>query len=326
MKKFIIKRILISIPVFLGITLLVYVLASCAPGSPAEMLMGGEVNDLSEMTPEKYVEVEAKLGLDQPVIVQYGKWLLQLLQGNLGTSYRTKDAVLEMIMSRIGSTVLLTLSATCLSAVIAIVLGIMSAYKPYSLWDYISSAFSFIGASMPNFFIGMLLIYFFAVKVKILPSSGMYDSARDTSLPSLLKHMILPMTTLCFQQIGSILRQTRGSMLDVLGSDFIRTSRAQGVGEVLVVLRHGLRNALIPILTVLMGMLPFIISGAVITEQIFSWPGLGSLMVQSINSRDYPVIMGMTVFISAVVLLSNLLLDVAYGIADPRIRHSRNRS
>lgn len=326
MKKFILKRTLISIPVFFGITLLVYCLMLSAPGSPAEMLMGGEVSDLSEMTDEKLAEVEKKLGLDQPVTVQYAKWLGQLFQGNLGISYRTHDAVFDMIMERLGNTVILTLSATVISAVIAIFLGVMSAYKPYSVWDYISSGFSFIGASMPNFFVGLLLIYFFAVKFNILPSSGMYDTARDQNIASLLKHMILPMSTLCVQQIGSILRQTRGGMLEVLGSDFIRTSRAQGLSEVQVVIKHGLRNALIPIVTVLMGMLPFIISGAVITEQIFSWPGLGSLMVQSINSRDYPVIMGMVVFISTVILISNLLLDVIYGIVDPRIRHSRNRA
>lgn len=206
MKKYIVKRILISIPVFFGITLLVYILSSTAPGTPAAML-----------------------------------------------------------------------------------LGVMSAYKPYSAWDYVSSAFSFIGASMPNFFVGLILIYLFSVRIGILPSSGMFDSSSAITLPGLLKHMLLPMATLCLQQIGSILRQTRGSMLEALGNDFIRTSRAQGLKESAIVIGHGLRNALIPILTVLGGMLPFIVGGAMVTEQLFSWPGLGSLMVQSINSRVYPV-------------------------------------
>lgn len=326
MKKFILKRILISIPVFLGITLLVFILSNSAPGSPVEYLLGGDLSDLSKLSDEKYAEVEQQLGLDKPLPVQYGKWLLRLLQGDFGTSYRTKDAVLDMILSRLGSTITITLTAILISSVIAIVLGIMSAYKPYSLWDYISSGFSFIGASMPNFFVGLLLVYFFAVQLKILPSSGVYDSAKNQNVSSLVKHMVLPVATLCFQQIGSLLRQTRGSMLEVLGSDYIRTARAQGLSEARVILRHGLRNALIPILTVLIGMLPFIVSGAVVTEQIFSWPGLGSLMVQSINSRDYPVIMGMTVFISGMILLSNLILDIAYCFADPRIRHSRNRA
>jgi peptide/nickel transport system permease protein len=230
-----------------------------------------------------------------------------------------------MILERLGATLLLTISATTVSAITAILLGIMSAYKPYSMWDYVSSAFSFIGASMPNFFVGLLLIFAFAVKLNILPSSGMYDSASFKTPLSLIRHMLLPMVTLCFQQIGSILRQTRGSMLEALGNDFIRTTRAQGLPETVVVFRHGLRNAVIPILTVLGGMLPFIVGGAVVTEQLFSWPGLGSLMVQSINSRDYPTIMGLTVFIAIVILAGNVILDVLYGVADPRIRHSRNR-
>lgn len=323
MKKYILKRILISIPVFLGITLLVYMLSCAAPGSPASMLLGG---DPTKMTAEKIAQVEKQLGLEQPVYIRYFKWLGQLLGGNFGISYRTGKAVLSMIMERLGATLLLTVSATVVSSIIAIMLGIMSAYKPYSAWDYVSSAFSFIGASMPNFFVGLLLIFVFAVKIGILPSSGMYDSASSTNGLSLARHMVLPMLTLCFQQIGNILRQTRGSMLEVLGTDYIRTTRAQGLSERVVVLRHGLRNAVIPILNVLGGMLPFIIGGAVVTEQLFSWPGLGSLMVQSINSRDYPVIMGLTVFIAAVILVGNIVLDILYCVADPRIRHSRNRA
>ncbi len=323
MSKYIFKRILISIPVFLGITLLVYALSCAAPGSPAAMLVGGDIENL---TPEKIAMVEEQLGLNKPVIIRYLRWLRQLLLGNFGVSYRTGKTVIDMILGRLGATLLLTISATFVSSVIAILLGIMSAYKPYSGWDYLSSAFSFIGASMPNFFVGLLFIFFFAVKLQILPSSGMFDSAVDATVGSLLKHMILPMLTLCLQQIGSILRQTRGSMLEILGNDFIRTARAQGLSERQVIFRHGLRNALIPILTVLGGMLPFIIGGAVVTEQLFSWPGLGSLMVQSINSRDYPVIMGMTVFISLVILTGNVLLDILYCMADPRIRHSRNHT
>lgn len=322
MSKYILKRILISIPVFIGITLLVYVLSCAATGSPAAMLVGGDIENL---TPEKIAIVEEQLGLNQPVLIRYLKWLRQLVLGNFGVSYRTGKPVLDMISGRLGATLLLTISATTISAIVAIFLGVMSAYKPYSGWDYLSSAFSFIGASMPNFFVGLLFIYFLSVKLKLLPSSGMYDSAENATTASMLKYLLMPMLTLCFQQIGSILRQTRGSMLEILGNDFIRTARAQGVSEARVIFRHGLRNAIIPILTVLGGMLPFIIGGAVVTEQLFSWPGLGSLMVQSINSRDYPVIMGMTVFISIVILIGNIVLDILYCLADPRIRHSRNK-
>lgn len=321
MKKYIFKRILISIPVFIGITLLVYILASSAPGSPAAMMVGG---DLENLTPERIAAVEAALGLDKPVYIRYLKWLNQLLLGNFGISYRTGRQVLSMILERLLPTLLLTISATAVSTVIAVLLGVMSAYKPYSPWDYISSLLSYTGVSMPNFFVGLMIIYVFAVRLQILPSSGMYDSANATTIPGLLKHMILPMITLCLQQIGSILRQTRGSMIESLSNDFIRTSRAQGLSEFAVVFHHGLRNALIPILTVLGGMIPFIIGGAVVTEQLFSWPGLGSLMVQSINSRDYPMIMGETVFIAVVILIGNVILDILYAYADPRIRFARN--
>lgn len=321
MKQYILKRVLISFPVFIGITLLVYILASSAPGSPAAMMIGGDPENL---TPEKIAQVEAALGLNQPVYIRYLKWLNQLMMGNFGISYRTGRKVLDMILERLGPTLLLTLSATITSTIIAVFLGVMSAYKPYSIWDYILSLLSYMGVSMPNFFVGLMIIYLFAVKLQILPSSGMYDSASSVNLPSLLRHMVLPMITLCLQQIGSILRQTRGAMITALSNDFIRTSRAQGIRESAVIFHHGLRNALLPIISVLGGMLPFIIGGAVVTEQLFSWPGLGSLMVQSINSRDYPLIMGETVFIAVVILIGNVVLDTLYAYADPRIRLGRN--
>ena len=206
---------------------------------------------------------------------------------------------------------------------IAIPLGALSAYKPYSVWDYLASGMSFVGTSVPNFFVSLILIYVFAVKLHLLPVSGMYDSAANQSLASLLVHMICPVIALSLQSVGGILRQTRGTMLEALHGDYIRTSRALGLSELRVIFCHGLRNALLPVLSVISGRLPFIIGGAVITEQIFSWPGLGSLMVISITYRDYSCIMGITVFIAAVVLIGNILTDIAYGFADPRIRHSR---
>lgn len=320
MTKFIIKRIGISVIVFFGITLLVFVLVSLTPGSPAEIMLGG---DLSLITPEALAEAEKKLCLDQPVIVQYIKWLGQIFQGNLGISYRTTKPVLNEILPRLKPTLILTVTSTLLSMLIAIPLGALSAYKPYSVWDYLASGMSFVGTSVPNFFVSLILIYVFAVKLHLLPVSGMYDSAANQSLASLLVHMICPVIALSLQSVGGILRQTRGTMLEALHGDYIRTSRALGLSELRVIFCHGLRNALLPVLSVISGRLPFIIGGAVITEQIFSWPGLGSLMVISITYRDYSCIMGITVFIAAVVLIGNIVTDIAYGFADPRIRHSR---
>jgi len=317
MGKYIVRRIAISIPTFLGITILVYFLSSLAPGSPLELLF----ND-ANATGEVMKAQEARLGLDQPVYVQYLRWLGQLLKGNLGTSYRTGLPVWDSIAERIGPTLLITMSSLLLSIIIAIPLGVVSAYKPYSGWDYFSSGLSFIGAATPNFFAGLVLVFLFSVKVKFFPSSGMYDTNIPHSFGNMFHHMILPTIVLSIQQVGGLIRQTRGSMLEVLQDDYVRTARAKGCLEKRVLFRHALRNALAPIVTMIGNMIPFLVGGAVVTEQLFSWPGLGSLMVLSINSRDYPVIMGITVFISMAVLVGNLIIDLLYGLLNPRIRYS----
>ena len=317
MSKYITKRLLIAIPTFLGITVLVYFISSLATGSPIEMLMADPM-----ATPEDMEVLKAQMGLDQPVIIQYLRWLKMLLQGNLGTSYRTNLPVMDMVMERLGPTLILTITSTILSVLIAVPLGIMSAYKPYSLWDYVSSGFSFVGASTPTYFTGLVFIYLFSVQLNILPMGGMYDSGVET-FASLARHMVLPCLTLTVFNVGSLLRQTRGSMMEVFSEDYIRTARAKGLNEFRVVVVHGLRNALIPVVTVLSTMIPFLFGGAVVAEQVFSWPGLGSLMVLSINSRDYPTIMGITVVIAAAVLIGNIITDIIYSLLDPKIREGR---
>lgn len=314
--RYIIKRLLTSIPTFIGITILVYVVASMAPSSPLEILFNDPMATQAEME-----EMSKSLGLDQPVIIQYARWLWQLLQGNLGTSIRTNGDVLSMILGRIGPTLVLTGVAMLLTALIGLPLGIMSAYKPYSKWDYVSSGFSFIGSAMPNFFAALVLIYLLCVKIRIFPTSGMYDSSGEKTVLMFIHHLILPAVVLAIQQIGSLIRQCRGSMLEVLQDDYVRTARAKGLTEMPVLIFHALRNAWIPLVTWFGMQIPFLIGGAVVTEQIFGWPGLGSLMVQSINARDYPVIMGITVFIAVAVLIGNLIVDLVYGLLDPRIRY-----
>ncbi len=317
MLKYIGKRILVAIPTFLGITILVYFLSAMAPGTPLEMIF----ND-PNATQEQMDAMSEKLGLDQPIPVQYFNWLDELIHGNMGSSYRTGHKVWSDISERIGPTLLLTFSSLVFSVVIAIPLGMMSAYKPYSIWDYLSSALSLIGAAIPNFFAGLVLVYLLSVKLKLFPSGGMYDSSGVRSIGMLLHHLFLPMLVLSLQQMGSLIRQTRGAMLDVLEEDYIRTARAKGDKESRVVFCHALQNAFIPIVTRIGMMIPFLVGGAVVTEQIFSWPGLGSLMVLSINSRDYPMIMGITVFIAAAVLIGNIIVDLIYGLLDPKIRYS----
>ena len=282
---------------------------------------GGDSHD-PMATKEDMEALKTQMGLNDPAIIQYFRWLGAMLQGNLGISYRNSLPVLGQVLEKLGPTLILTLTSTALSILIAVPLGIMSAYKPYSPWDYLSSGFAFIGASTPTFFTGLVVIYFFAVQFRLLPMGGMYDAGVHT-VGSAIKHLILPSLVLTIFNIGSILRQTRGSMMEVFSEDYIRTARAKGLTEPRVVIIHGLRNALIPVVTVLSTMIPFMFGGAVVAEQVFSWPGLGSLMVQSINARDYPMIMGITVIIAAAVLIGNVLTDIAYSLLDPKIRESR---
>lgn len=314
--KYIIKRLMIAIPTFLGITMLCYIISSLAPGSPLDYLLSDP-----NISAEEIARRQAQLGLDQPVIVQYFNWLMEFLRGNLGFSYRTQRSVLVMILERLGPTLLISTASVLLSLIISIPLGILAATKPYSVRDYASSGLSFGLAAMPNFFVGLSLIYIVAVNLKLLPSGGMYDNSGTYQLDDLIRHMILPTLVLSFQQIGSWIRYMRSSMLEVMQEDYIRTARAKGLSGTMVILRHGLKNSLIPVVTVVGMSIPSLIGGAVVTEQIFSWPGVGLLMVSSISARDYPVIMGITVFVAASVLLINILIDIIYGLLDPRISY-----
>jgi peptide/nickel transport system permease protein len=282
------------------------------PGSPLDAYLADP-----NMTAEMIEFKRQQLGLDQPVIYQYFTWFIKLLQGDLGFSYRTGQAVWIMVKERIGPTLILSLPSIALAVLISIPLGVMAAYKPYSAWDYGSSGLSFIGAAVPQFFLAMLLIYLFCVKGD-LPMSGMYDSLSTKT--GLLPHLILPMITLSFGQVGSYLRLIRSSMLDTLDDDYIRTARSKGLRESTVIFRHALRNVLIPLVSKISLQLPFIVGGAVIVEQVFSWPGLGSLMVMSINAKDYPTIMGVAIVICVGVLIGNIIVDLIYAILDPRIR------
>lgn len=312
-----IKRILLAIPILLAITIVVYALASAAPGSPIDMFIAQN----SSMTDEAIAALEQKMGLDKPIIVQYWNWLIQMLQGNMGFSYRTNEAVTMMIGQRIAPTLILTGTALVVALLISIPLGVIAAYKPYSPVDYISSGLSFLGAATPNFFASLVLVYFLSVKLRLLPASGMYDSLSNKTFSSLVIHIIMPAAVLALQLLGGFLRQMRSSVLDSLGDDYVNTARAKGLKEKSVIFFHVMRNSLIPLVSQIGLSIPLLIGGAVVTEQIFSWPGIGSLMVLSINNRDYPTIMGLTVIISIFVLLGNIVVDIVYGFLDPRIRY-----
>ncbi len=314
MLKFILKRVLLSVPIFIGITVIVFVLSNMAPGSPLDIMDAS-----GTLTKQAYEELQVSLGLDKPIIVRYLIWLFDLSRGDFGVSSNTSYQVLQLIGQRIGPSLLLTGNSILLSIMIGIPLGVAAAYKPYSIWDNLSSVISFIGVSTPNFFVSLVLIYIFAVKLNLLPAQGMYFNNTQT-LSGLVLHLILPSIVLSIQMLGSFVKQTKGSVLEVLNDDYIKTARAKGLSEIKVVVRHALRNALIPIVTTIGMMVPVLIGGAVITEQIFSWPGIGSLMVLSVNTRDYNTIMGITVIVAVTVIITNIILDVIYTFLDPRIR------
>jgi peptide/nickel transport system permease protein len=316
MVKYVFKRLAIAIPIFIGITIIVYTLVSIAPGGPLDTIASA-----GNLSAKDIVKLKESLGLDKPIYMQYFNWLLGLLKGNLGTSYRTSGPVGEMVAQRIIPSLILTLSGTFLALIVGVPLGVASAYKPNSKIDVVSSVITFIGSSSPGFLLCLVLVFIFAAKLNVLPAEGMYDSGGGNSLLSLLIHLILPATVIALQSVGGYIKQTRASVLEVFNEDYIKTARSKGIKESRVVLRHAFRNALIPVVTLVGISVPYIIGGAVVTEQIFGWPGIGSLLILSINSRDYPVIMGITVLVSVTVLCANILLDVIYGLLDPRISY-----
>lgn len=317
MAKYIVRRLLLGILTFFGITVIVFFMSYLAPGSPLDYLLADPTISAEELTRRA-----AQLGLDRPVYVQYFSWLGQLLQGNLGFSYRTYRSVSEMIGERLGNTLLLTFSSLFLAYLVAIPIGIHSARNPYSTSDFVSAAGALIVMALPGFFVGMFFIYLFSAKLGWLPMSGMYSSNASRSVADLLSHLVMPAVCLAMQQIGNVMRQMRSSMLEVLSEDYIRTARSEGLSERRVVYTHALRNALTPMVTLFGSSLPFLVGGAVVTEQVFSWPGIGGLMVSSITTRDYPVIIGITVVVAVAVLVGNLLVDITYGILDPKVRYS----
>ena len=316
MKRYVIRRLAVAIPTFIGITLLAFLVLNLAPGSPLDAMLADP-----RIAAEELERRRAAMGLDRPVLVQYFSWLGQLVRGNFGFSYSTQRPVTAMILVRLPATMLLSASALTLALLVALPLGIYSARNVNSRKDYLAGGVSLLMMATPNFFAALILIYVFAIALKVLPSGGMYSSSSVHTLPDLLRHMVMPMLVLSFQQIGGLTRHMRSSMLEVMQQDYVRTARAKGLPWRKVIDRHCLRNALTPIVTVVGMSIPSFVGGAVITEQVFGWPGIGTLMVTAINARDYPVIMGVTVFIAVAVLLANLLTDLAYGLIDPRISY-----
>jgi len=305
-----------SIPILFGITILSFAIMKAAPGDPMALMMDPTI---SAGDREKFIE---KYGLDEPEHVQYLKWLGNMIQGDFGTSIVRKGTpVTDLIMARLPNTLLLMLVSTILALLISIPLGVLSARRPYSKLDYGITFTSFIGLAVPNFWLGLILIMFLSVNLGWFPTGGVMTLNADFSLWDRIHHLILPAFVLATADMAGLTRYTRSSMLDVLRQDYMRTARAKGFKENRVVYKHGLRNGLLPVITIFGLMIPSFIGGAVVTEQIFSWPGLGKLFVDSAFQRDYPVIMAMTVISATLVVIGNLVADILYAMVDPRIEY-----
>lgn len=312
--KYILKRILIAIPVLFGITVVDFLLMNLAPGNPLDMMRNPFVSETA-------LEMKAEsLGLNQPIYLQYITWIRELLKGNLGYSYITYQPVSKLILSHIGPTILLMGASLICGLLLAIPIGVYSAVKQYTKRDYLIVSASFLGISIPSFFLAIVFIYIFTLKLKWLPSNGMITLGGDGSFLDILKHMIQPALVLIIAVAGRNIRYIRSSMLEILNQDYLRTAKSKGVKNRTVIRKHAMRNALIPIITVIGMEIPMVFGGAVVIEQIYSWPGIGLLTMSSIMSRDYPAIMGLNLVAAIIVLLSNLLTDIAYRIVDPRIQ------
>lgn len=323
MGQFILRRVLIAIPVLVGVTLLSFALVNLAPGDPVTAFIDPVTR--AELGPEWVAERQRELGLDKPIVVRYSLWLREVLQGNFGYSLIGGQSVADQIGARLGPTALLMGTALVLGTVIGVPLGILSAVRQYSVLDYLTTVAGFLTISTPSFFLGLSLIYLLAVQWHVLPSSGMRTLGVPHSATDLIRHMVMPVTVLALAHTPLVMRYARSTMLEVLRQDYVTTARAKGLREQIVLVRHAFRNALIPLITVLGISLPELLSGAVITETIFQWPGMGMLAVRAVNARDYPVILGTIMVTAALVLFSNLLADLLYAVADPRIRLGARR-
>ncbi len=324
MGRFLIRRLLQSIPVFIGVTLISFALIHAVPGGPTARL---ELD--ADVAPEDIARIRVNLGLDKPVWMQYFVWVGLLpnsrgeysgmLQGDLGVSFIDQTSVSENIMDRLPNTLLLSMVSFVLSLGLALPTGVWSAVKQHSWFDSIATVLSTAGVSIPSFWFGLIAILVFSVKLRWLPSGGMYTLGKEKGFLDLLKHLLMPAAVLSILNIAGWNRYIRASVLEVMNQDYVRTARAKGLAERWVTVRHILRNALIPVATLVGLAIPGLLSGSLVTETIFGWPGMGRLAFHAATKRDYAMIMGTLVVGTVMVILGNLLADIAYTFLDPRI-------
>jgi peptide/nickel transport system permease protein len=310
--RYIFIRVLSALPTLLGVSILVFGVTYLIPGDPARMMAG------TEASPDAVEAIRRRWGLDQPFWVRYGLWLLNMVQGNLGDSYFSKQTVAQLVGGALPITLELTLLSLLVALIIAVPAAIVSAVKVGSWFDLSAAAVSFIGLSIPGFWLGIMLIYLFAVQLRWLPAGGF--TPVDKGIGANLQSMILPSIALGTFASTQLMRYLRASLLDVLHADYVRTARAKGLRENVVLVRHAVRNALIPFTTVLGVQMGYLLGGTVITESVFALPGMGRLVLTSVLNRDYQVATGIIFLIAAAFVLINLLVDLLYPVFDPRVR------
>jgi len=318
MTQYLIRRILISIPTLVAISIVIFTILALAPGDPlAEFAMNPAV------PPEVRQRIRKSMGLDDPIPVRYVKWASSMLRGDFGYSFRSKSPVIDLIRQRLPTTLYVIGTAYLVSVLIAIPVGVLSAIRQYSIFDNIATTLAFIGFSLPTFVTGILFILLFSVKLGWLPM--IYRTTIETEglagLWEKIKQALMPIMVLGLFETAALTRYTRAAMLETIHQDYVRTARAKGLAERVVILQHAMRNALIPVVTIVALSIPGIFTGAVITEQIFRVPGMGSLLISAIRDNDTPVIMAITIIFSALVVLFNLIADILYGVLDPRIKY-----
>ena len=308
------RRLLLAVPVLFGVSVLVFAVLHLAPGDPAAIMLGAQA------TKEDVVRLHRDLGLDQPLVVQYVRWIGHVLQGDLGRSIPLGRAVLPEVLLRFKATLVLTAGALLIAILLGLSAGIVSAVKQYTWLDRISMGVAVTGVSLPVFWTGIMLIILFALQLRWFPSSGM-SSPYGSGVADVLWHLVLPAVTLGTASAAALARLTRSSVLEIIRQDYVRSARAKGLAEHAVIARHVLKNAINPIITVLGLQVGFLLGGAILTETVFSWPGLGSMMVRAIQARDYPLVQGGVLLIATTFVLVNLVVDLLYAVFDPRIRY-----
>jgi len=314
MLAYLMRRILLAIPVMFVVATGVFLLLFLTPGDPVSVILGPDAS------PQQVLELRQRLGLDQPVPIQVARWFSRLLQGDLGQSIYLNRPVVQTILERAEPTILLTLLATLFAIVVGLPIGIISAIRAGSWADFGAMLVALGGISMPSFWVGLNLMFVFAVVMGVLPVAGYQPLSKG--LWENLRYMILPAVTLGFAQAALLARMSRSMMLEVLREDYVRTARSKGVAERMVVLSHALRNAMVPLVTVMGLTFAILMGGAIITEQVFNIPGVGRLLVQSVLRRDYPMVQGIVLVIAFNYVVINLVVDILYGLFDPRVRHT----